>query len=204
MPNGNAPGPDETTNEMLKVAIFNNPPKFQRIFDRCISQRHFPTSWKHGRLALIPKPGKPADSPSSYRPICLLDGSGKLLEKVLVRRLKEYLSKNNAIADNQYDIRQGRSTLDAMGRLQRIILDSTSGHAYHHKLVGTLTLDVKNAFNSAPWEAILEAAGEKGVPSHMTRLPGEYLSKRSIEVSSPSGSIKFENTRSSTGIGPWT
>lgn len=135
------------------MAVLSNPDTFQRLFDRCF-----------------------VVDPSSYRPICLLDDCGKLLEKVVVSRLRDYLHGNHAMADNQYGFRQGRSTLDAMGRLQRVIQNSTVGHARHHKLVGMLTLDVRNAFNSALWEAIMAAARAKNMPNDLIRLLKAYLS----------------------------
>jgi len=33
-------------------------------------------------------PDKPPDAPSSYRPICILDTFGKLLERLLLQRLE--------------------------------------------------------------------------------------------------------------------
>lgn len=59
-----------------------------------------------------------------------------------------------------------------------------------------LTLDVRNTFNSAPWEAILVAARAKNVPNDQMRLLVAYLSERSIVVSNPSGSISFTKTMS--------
>lgn len=50
-------------------------------------------------------------------------------------------------------------------RLKTAIGIAITGHVIHHKLVGMLTLDVRNAFNSAPWGAILESAQSKSVPS---------------------------------------
>jgi len=45
---------------------------------------------------------------------------------------------------------------------------------------GVLTLDIKNAFNSAPWDRILEALREKDTPTYLCRLIDSYLSDRSI------------------------
>ncbi|EZA57624.1 hypothetical protein X777_02176 [Ooceraea biroi] len=50
------------------------------LFTSCLRRKRFPPSWKRARLALIPKgKGKPADDPSVYRPVCLLDEAGKSL-----------------------------------------------------------------------------------------------------------------------------
>lgn len=43
-----------------------------------------------------------------------------------------------------------------------------------------LTLDIKNAFNSAPWDRILESLREKKTLVYLCRLIDSYLSERSI------------------------
>lgn len=57
---------------------------------------------------------KPLDFVSVYRPICLLDGCGKLLDYLTLTRLRKLLVNKNAIADNQCGFRRIRSLLDAL------------------------------------------------------------------------------------------
>lgn len=63
-----------------------------RLFDRCLSRGEFPVLWKEGRMVLLPKPGWSSYSPSVFRPVCLLDEAGKLLERVVAARLESHLS----------------------------------------------------------------------------------------------------------------
>lgn len=56
---------------------------------------------------------------------------------------------------------------------------------------------MKNAFNSAPWEAILVAARAKKVPNNLIRLLESYLSERSITAANLSGSINLTKSMSS-------
>jgi len=70
------------------------------------------------------------------------------------------------------------------------------GHAVHHKLVGMLTLDVRNAFNSAPWEGIVEAAKSRMVPPGLLGILEDYLSDRTVLVHSPSGGTSFAHSMS--------
>lgn len=56
--------------------------------------------------------------------------------------------------------------------------------------VGALTLDVKNAFNSAPWSRIKDALNRNRVPSYLQAILGDYLSGRSINVTMPDKSTK--------------
>lgn len=88
---------------------------------------------------------------SAFRPICLLDGCGKLLEKFIVSRLTDHFVNNRAIADNQYDFRFGRSTLGLLGLSKAFVQVAMAGYVFYHRLVGMLILDVCNSFDSAPW-----------------------------------------------------
>lgn len=57
-----------------------------------------------------------------------------------------------------------------------------------------LALDVRNAFNSAPWEAIIEAAKAKDLPLGLLDSLEDYLSDRKIIASSRPGSVSFTHT----------
>ncbi|KAH8351812.1 hypothetical protein KR059_009582, partial [Drosophila kikkawai] len=82
-----APGPDAVPNRALKLAIALHPKEFAGLYSRCLEEGTFPERWKRQRLLLLAKPGKPPGEPSSYRPICLTDTTGKVLEKIIAARL---------------------------------------------------------------------------------------------------------------------
>ena len=54
------------------------------------------------------------DGESSYRPICLLDTMGKLLEEMILQRLQGHMVHENGLSENQFGFRKGRSTVDAI------------------------------------------------------------------------------------------
>jgi hypothetical protein len=58
-------------------------PRLRHLFTRCLKEGVYPPIWRTARLVLLRKEGRPIDSPSAYRPICLLDEVGKLLERVI-------------------------------------------------------------------------------------------------------------------------
>ncbi|XP_053681635.1 uncharacterized protein LOC128732413 [Sabethes cyaneus] len=78
-----APGPDGIPNLALKVAIMENLDMFRTTLQKCVDEGNFPDTWKRQKLVLLSKPGKPSGDPLAYRPICLLDTVGKLLERVI-------------------------------------------------------------------------------------------------------------------------
>ncbi|XP_053990545.1 uncharacterized protein LOC128882803 [Hylaeus volcanicus] len=116
-----APGPDGIPGRALALALRVLGPRLRRLFDGCLESGRVPLGWKQARMVLIPKKGKPADSPSAYRPICLLDKAGKLFEHVLAARLSRGLSDGSLVlAGCQYDFHEGRSTLDAIDHVRAL------------------------------------------------------------------------------------
>jgi hypothetical protein len=92
LPSGKAPGPDFIPNEAIKLAVKRSPEVFLETFNACLIDGQFPCRWKSAKLILLHKGvEKPPDQPSSYRPISLLDGSGKLLERILLNRLEAHI-----------------------------------------------------------------------------------------------------------------
>ncbi|CAB0033036.1 unnamed protein product [Trichogramma brassicae] len=109
-----APGPDGIPNSALKIAIAARPDIFLRVYTMCLETGVFPFSWKRHRLVLLPKPGKPPDEPSSYRPLCMLDTAGKILERIICDRLEAFTKRPGGLSKRQYGFRKGRSTIDAI------------------------------------------------------------------------------------------
>ncbi len=95
-----APGLDGVPNVALKVAIKAVPELFLDMYNACFQEGTFPAKWKQQRLVLLPKWKKPADEPSSYRPLCMLDTAGKILERIIHRRIEAAVEP--LLAENQY------------------------------------------------------------------------------------------------------
>jgi len=145
------------------------------MYNKCLTEGHFPETWKKACLVLLRKGNKPLDDPSSYRPLCMLDSMGKLFEKILDNRLRTFLEDNKSLNQRQYGFRKVRSTTDAVHTLRSIVETN-----FTRKKISVLTLDIQNAFNSALWKAILEAMQEKSIPTHLCRIIGSYLKNRTL------------------------
>jgi hypothetical protein len=160
------------------VAVKDHQKMILETMNKCLELGKFPDCWKRQKLVLIPKPGKAAGGPSSYRPICLLDSLGKLFEKVLLGRLEEFTEGENGLSPNQFGFRKGKSTLQAILTVikrAKVAQVKTKGG---NRLCGIITLDVKNAFNSASWGAIAQALYRLGIPEWLFRVMGDYFRNR--------------------------
>ena len=155
MGNKQAPGPDGIPNIELEKAIKIAPEMFLHIYNRCLQEDYFPTKWKLPRLVLLSKGKKPPDEPSAYRPLCMLDSAGKILERIMYTRIEAIAEKN--LSDRQYGFRKGRSTVDAINLVVNIAKDAISETRWKNgekQYCAVVTLDMQNAFNSARWDRI--------------------------------------------------
>jgi hypothetical protein len=107
-----AAGPDGIQNIIPRLVL-----KFiVKQFNKSLTLTYFPTQWKETKIIMLPKPGKDHTSPLSYRPISLLNSLGKLLEKIIMKRLNFQLRNLSIIRNDQYGFKRGHSTTHALLR----------------------------------------------------------------------------------------
>ena len=93
----------------FKVAIEK---VFKKVFDASIQERNFSEILEKQRLVLIPKCNDAQDA-AGYSPFCIIDTEGKLLEKIICRRL-ETIMERDCLSDREFSLQKGRSTVDAI------------------------------------------------------------------------------------------
>lgn len=172
-----APGIDGISAEILKCAGLSQPQVLLEVFNEVLRTGVFPEVWKIAKVVLIMKLGKPEFSPSSYRPLCLLSTTGKLFESLIARRLQQALGEDGLSGD-QYGFRPKRSTVNAVERVCKIVKAEMSRTLKTRKLCLMVTVDIRNAFGTAPWRAMVDALKEKSVPWYITRLIKSYFQER--------------------------
>lgn len=186
--NTKAPGPDGIPNIALKAAIHAATGMFLDVYDSCLQEGTFPTTWKQQRLVLLPKGKKPPEEPSSYRPLCMLDSAGKILERIVHKRIEPYAEAH--LSDNQYGFRRGRSTLDAIDLVvetARVAITGTRWRRGTKQYCLVVTLDVQNAFNSAKWDFITNALNRMEVPGYLQRMITSYFTNRILQYDTEKG-----------------
>ncbi|KMQ83866.1 reverse [Lasius niger] len=192
--NTKAPGLDGIPNVALKAAINAAPEIFLDMYNACLQRGVFPGRWKQQRLVL-PKGRKPPDEPSSYRPLCMIDTAGKVLERIIHRRIEKVAEQH--LADNQYGFRKSRSTLDAIDLVVNIARNAISGERWKggskmYCLVATL--DIKNAFNSAKWNCIMEALERMDIPGYLRKMVASYFTDRVLKYDTKNGPQEYRVT----------
>lgn len=162
-----APGPDGITSRILAAVHKANPRTLVELFNNCLKQGTFPSEWKSSRVILLRKGDKPEGVPSSYRPLCLLNDVGKLLESLLTRRLEESISSHGGLSPNQFGFRKGRSTDDAIRTMHHSIAQEVNAGNF----CLAIGIDIRNALNSIRWKDIITALETWSTPP----VPSQYV-----------------------------
>lgn len=181
IPLGKAPGPDGIPDLVIKQVAMLCPQALREVYNACFREGVFPTEWKTANLVLLRKGNKPLELASSYRPICLLNTAGKLLERLIKRRLEAHLTLNGDLNERQFGFRKGRSTTDAIIKVMDTVNKAATGPLRKRQLCALVAIDVANAFNSARWNNIEEALVKRRVPDYLVNIIRSYLSQRELK-----------------------
>lgn len=174
-----SPGLDNISNLLIK----NLPMKAFRllvtVFNSCIRLNYFPKVFKQAKVIAVPKPNKPKTDPKNYRPISLLSNIGKLFEKIIHRRICDFVTENSIIADEQFGFKKNHSSVHQICRIKNIILENK-----RNKLsTGLILLDIEKAFDTVWHNGLIYKLLTLQTPKYLCRLVAEFLYNRSFIVS---------------------
>ena len=173
-----APGPDGIAGEMLKHLGACPRAVLLKIFNHSWIKGGVPAVWKEAIVIPVPKKGKDKKNPCSYRPISLLSCVGKLLERMINRRLINHLEGNNVLSPTQTGYRKHRSTEDQLAYLAQNIEDAFQ----EKRKVLAVFFDLSNAFDKVWKEGLLVKLLRTGVRSKMYMWIQHFLFARTARV----------------------
>jgi hypothetical protein len=102
-------------------------PFIVELFNRSLAADHFPIGFKDAFIIpLMQKPGLDATDVNSYRPISNLSIISKLLERLAVRQLMEYLTSAGILSSLQSGFQPGHLTETAVLRVLPDVLVNSS------------------------------------------------------------------------------
>ena len=172
--NKSAPGPSGINYKILKWAFDACPEAFAHTFNLSLSHSVHP--WKHAIVVPVPKPNKPDYSaPKAYRPVSLMECTGKLLEKVIAKRITNDIALYpDILPSNQFGSRPQYSTTDAaLALVHRIQATRTSG--YHAALI---LFDISGFFDHIDANRTCDIFEKKGFPPNMVKWVFSFLTDR--------------------------
>ena len=174
-----APGESNIGYQIIKQLPDNIIEYIANIFNASLASGYFPKKFKSAILKLIPKDGKDATIPTNYRPIALLDNIGKIFEKLINSRLRQFLEENNLYNPQQYGFRQGKSTTHVTNLIHECIKHN---HAQGYK-TAILSKDVQKAFDTV-WHSgfIWKIHHKFNLPMPMKKLLTNFLHDRTVKL----------------------
>lgn len=129
-------------------------------------------SWQQGKIAAnnkisrvcpVNKTPQPSTNPSDYRGISITNTVAKIDERMVFRRLEEYVERNHKLNSHQFGFREKRSTTDALLLIKHKII-----HAIDQNYVVTLiSFDLKKAYDTLNRKAIMMRLHQIGIRGNM-------------------------------------
>ena len=173
-----SPGPDAINFRMLKELPEVMHRYLLYMFNLFWRTGFFPDQWRKANVMAFLKPNKPSHDPSSYRPIALTSCLCKLLEKMINRRLVEYLELNKLITNIQCGFRKSRSTCDHLVRLDTYLRKSLA----QSKIAVGIFFDIQKAYDTTWRYGILRDLYQTGMRGRLPSYVQEFLNERRFSV----------------------
>ena len=118
--------------------------------------------------------GGPADELNNYRPISLLSVFDKIFEKLMHKRLYNFLESQNILFDNQFGFRKNNSTSYALIQITERIKETIDKKKYGCGIF----IDLRKAFDTVNHEILLNKLDHYGIRGTALHWFHSYLSDR--------------------------
>ena len=176
-----SPGFDLITAEVARCLPNRAIIHLTHIFNATLRLSYVPLVWKFSTILMFPKPNKPPDLLTSYRPISLLPLFAKILERLILKRISPIITEKHILPDTQFGFRISHSTTHQLHRL----VDAIS-YSLEKKLYCTCAfLDISQAFDRV-WHDGLLFKLKSILPPTYYLIIKSYLSNRHFQIRSGS------------------
>lgn len=144
-----------------------------RLINRCINENLFPSCLKVTKVIPIHKKGN-VDDVDKYRPISITPIFGKILEKIMLKQLEEYVTKQNILNQRQFGFQHGKSTTMAINRL----VDEVITCFETKQFLGCTFCDLSKAFDSINHNILINKLELYGLSNGALQLIFSFLHNR--------------------------
>ena len=174
---GKSSGMEHINSNVLKIAFICLVRQLTHLFNCSLRCGEFPTVWAHGTITPIPKCGD-SKLVGNWRPIALVPLPGKIMERLVHRRLLDVILEAGILSSNQYGFVPGRSTSQAIFKLHKDLTIAVN----NGNLVTILYVDISKAFDSIHHGRLLNKLSALGLDNFAIDWLGTYLSRTQTTV----------------------
>ena len=173
-----SPGPSEITANHLKNIPENMINTLKQIFNASLSAGYFPKPLKISHTIYLPKPNKPQYQVENYRPITLLETHGKILDKILNKRLINHLQITNKLNPKQHGFTPNRGTDTALITLYESITQAK----WNYEKADIVLRDISKAFDKVWHTGLKVKISRQNVHPLLLKILTSYLTNRQTSV----------------------
>lgn len=171
-------GPFSIPVYILKLIKSQISAPLQLIFNNSLLLGIVPESFKLASITPVFKKGSQLNV-NNYRPISLLSTFNKILEKLVYKRLIEFINKNNILYNKQFGFRSKHSTLQAILSITDKIQQAVEENQYSCGIF----LDLSKAFDTVNHDLLLQKLEHYGIRGPGQKWFKSYLNNRKQFVS---------------------
>ena len=169
-------GPDGIGNWVLKHCSSSLSIPLTTLFNKSLRDGIFLSVWKQANICPVFKKGDKSDK-TNYRPISLLSNMSKILEKIVYKRLYEYLMDNNLLTQHNSGFKKNDSTINQLLKIIHQIYQDVNGND-----TCLVFLDVSKAFDKVWHEGSLFKIKQMGITGSLLDWLQSYISERHQKV----------------------
>ena len=173
----NAAGVDGLNIKAFKAVAAYLLPVILYLVNLSVQKGVFPDELKRAKVIPLHKGGDKRDI-SNWRPISILPLFSKIYEKVVYKKIYEYMNSLGFLSDSQFGFRKGHSTVHAVHHL----LDCVNSALENNLIPLTIFIDLKKAFDTVDFEVLLKRLRNLGIKDTALSWFRSYLCGRSMKV----------------------
>ena len=188
---GKSPGPDEVRVELLKECDDAMLKYIVTLFAASQTLGYVPLPWRYVTCVFLPKPGKSDYTErNSFRPVSLMSFTLKSHERMNLWRMEESALRENPLHPRQFGGRKGMGTDNALSTVVNTIEKGIMNDNY----VLGLFIDIKKAFSSISYKAIVNALESRNVDPSTVAWYENFLRTRIVQSTLGSNTVECKCT----------
>ena len=173
MDESKATGPDGIGPKLLREAGAAIVPSLTKLFNLCLTTSKMPKMWKHANVIPLHKKSDKCDF-NNYRPVSLLSCVSKLLERIIFKKVFNYLRDNNILTPHQSGFRPGDSTTNQLAYMYHVFCQALDSK----KDVRIVFCDISKAFDRVWFNGLLFKLRTVGIGGNLIKFFQNYLTDR--------------------------